>query len=226
MGISKETLVILIFLIPGFMSSALLNSLVVRRERDVLARVVEALVLSFIIYAAATLITGQSPVMLHETREGNVTTYSVTGNASFLVPVVFLAFLLPLGLGLMTTTDWHMKALRKCRITNKTSRQTTWLDVFMDQKRRVILHFSDGRRLHGWPMYYSETPEDGLLYLYDPYWFVPEENDWESLSAHGLFLVKRELIDWIEFLPGPGEWQMSATKEGEAPHEQTVPGHG
>jgi hypothetical protein len=205
------------------MSSALLDLLIVRRGKDVFARIIEALVFSFFIYAVVTVVTGQSPVLLHETKQDNVTTYSITGNASFLVPVVLLALLLPLGIGFLTTTDLHMEALRKCHITNKTSRESTWVDVFTDQKRRVILHFSDGRRLHGWPMYYSEAPEEASLYLYDPAWYVPERKDWDRLNVHGLFLVKRDLIDWIEFLPKPGEWELPATHEGEAGNEQTTP---
>ena len=92
-----------------------------------------------------------------------------------------------------------MRLLRRLKVTNKTARDTVWLDVFTDQKRYLIVNLSDGRRVFGWPMYFSDTPKEGNLYLYDPSW-ITENGDYIDLDIHGLFLVKADNIDSIEFL--------------------------
>ena len=192
-----KRLVIFIFLIPGFISSILLNTVVVRKEKDTLSKIVEALVFSLIIYTCVTAFSGQSPVFLNTAQEDQTKTYSITFNAAFLVPLVLVSIILPLFLGLLSTTDLHMKLLRGLRVTNKTARDTVWLDVFTEQKRYVIINLSDGRRVFGWPMYYSNEQEDGFVYLYNPAWLV--EGNYIDLQIHGLFLVKKGNIDSIEF---------------------------
>ncbi|MDQ1272424.1 MAG: hypothetical protein QG591_1054 [Planctomycetota bacterium] len=47
MNISIETLTIFVFLIPGFVSSLIINTIVVRKEKDNLSKIIEALIFSF-----------------------------------------------------------------------------------------------------------------------------------------------------------------------------------
>lgn len=198
MDASIEALTIFIFLIPGFVSSLLLNTVIVRKEKDTLSKIIEALVFSLIIYACVTAISGESPVFLNVTENDDKTkTYFITFNASFLIPLIAISVLLSMILGLLSTTDVHMKILRKLRITDKTARETVWLDVFTEQKRYVIVNLSDGRRVFGWPMYYSNEQEDGFLYLYNAAWV--QGSSYIDLNIHGLFLVKKGNIDSIEF---------------------------
>ena len=63
------------------------------------------------------------------------------------------------------------------------------LDVFTEQKRYVIVNLADGRRVFGWPMYYSNNPEEGCLYLYDAW--INDEGKYIDLRIHGLFLADR-----------------------------------
>lgn len=109
-----------------------------------------------------------------------------------------LALVLPLLLGLLAATDWHMKFLRWIRVTNKTARETTWLDVFSDQKRYVVVNLSGQRRIFGWPLYFSNDRDEGLLYLFDPAW-VNDDGTHTNLDVHGIFLVEPDSIESIEF---------------------------
>lgn len=198
MNISTETLTIFVFLIPGFVSSLIINTIVVRKGKDNLSKIIEALVFSFVIYVIISVILGKSPVLIQEEHVNNKTIYSITYNAKVVIPVALLSIFLPLVLGLLSTTDIHMKLLRKLKITNKTARETVWLDVFTEQKRYVIVNLADGRRVFGWPMYYSNNPEEGCLYLYDAAW-IDDKGEYIDLKIHGLFLVKKDNIESIEF---------------------------
>ena len=199
MNISYETLTVFVFLVPGFLSSIILNSVVVRREKDNLSKILEALVFSFLIYSITSMVVGESPVLLQESIETDATKYSIHYQPSPLIFAVALAILLPLIFGASVTHDFHMRMLRKLRITTKTARDNVWLDVFTDQKRYVIVNLTDGRRLFGWPMYYSNGGEEGkLLYLYNPSW-IDEEGKYIDPDMHGIFLVQKEYIQSIEF---------------------------
>lgn len=198
MNISIETLTIFVFLIPGFVSSLIINTIVVRKGKDNLSKIIEALVFSFFIYVVISMVNGENPVLIRSEQINNKTTYAISYNSNVVIPVAVLSIFLPLLLGFLSTTDIHMKLLRKLKITNKTARETVWLDVFTEQKRYVIVNLADGRRVFGWPMYYSNNPEEGCLYLYDAAW-INDEGKYIDLKIHGLFLVKKDNIESIEF---------------------------
>lgn len=200
MSITNETLNILIFLIPGFLSSIIYNTVVTRSEKEAITKIIEALTFSFINYSIVSLIFDQSPVVLGISQEGNVTKHFIEYKSSVLVPIAIFAIIIPLSLGLLTTTDILMKILRRFRITNKTARESIWLDIFTDQKRYVIVHLKDGRRIYGWPMYFSNTSNESRIYLSDPAWIDEDKADYIDLNIHGLFIVEPNFIDYIEFL--------------------------
>ncbi|MBM3333684.1 hypothetical protein FJY63_03395 [Candidatus Sumerlaeota bacterium] len=195
--ISFETLTVFVILIPGFISSVLLNTFVVRKEKDTFSKITEALVFSFAIYAAVALFVREGPVSLVAEKVGEITKYSIQCNPRVVGWVLALSVIVPFIGGFLFTTDLHMALLRKLRITGKTARETVWLDVFSDQKRFVIVNLKSGRRVFGWPMYYSNTPEEGMLYLQQPAW-IDADQQYVDLDIHGLFLVKGE-IEYIEF---------------------------
>jgi hypothetical protein len=195
--LKAETLAAFLILLPGFVSSAVLDVIVTRKSKDPFSKIIEALVLSFVIYV--TLIGAfRYPVIVipHELQKlpgalgSNI-------NVRFAVGALVLSLILPLVLGYLATSDVHMKILRYIGVTHKTSRDTTWLDVFIEQRRYVIVNLSGQRRIFGWPQYYSEEP-GGLLYLADPAW-VNEDGSYTNLDLHGIFLVEPGSIESIEF---------------------------
>jgi len=197
MNLSLEVLTTLTFLIPGFLSSAILGALVVRREKDPLGRVVEALIFSLSYYVLVTAITRDSPVFLRVEGTGNEKIYSINFNPKFTILLVLIALIAPLMLSLFLNNSWHMRLLRFLRITERSSRDTVWLDVFTEQKRYITINLVDGRRVWGWPNYYSDNRDEGMIYLYDAAWIV--DNEYQEVPGHGLFLVRKDQIDNIEF---------------------------
>ncbi|MEM1115160.1 MAG: DUF6338 family protein [Bacteroidota bacterium] len=192
MNWSSETVSVLIVLLPGFLSSAVLDALIVRKDRDLAGRVLEALVFSFLTYAIS------SALLQRDAQGASFQDTGVGFEGADLLLILGVAFVLPVLLSVSINNDLHMRVLRKIRVTSKTSRDAVWLDVFTDQEAYVIVNFKDGRRLFGWPMYYADSAEDGHLYLHDPAW-INEEGQYVEL-ARGIFIVDASIVETIEFL--------------------------
>ena len=198
MRLTAETLTLFLLLVPGFVSSAVLNAIVVRQTKGRVGHVIEALVFSFLIYACLAPFFGGSPVSVEVTTVEDRTTYRPTADPAFLISAMGLAILFALVVGASITHDFHMRILRWMRLTYRTARDSTWIDIFIDQRRYVEVAFTDGRRLFGWPLYYSNHPEEGLLYLYDAAW-IDGDGKYVDLDAHGILLTKKEDIESIVF---------------------------
>ncbi|MCY4189308.1 MAG: DUF6338 family protein, partial [Bryobacterales bacterium] len=171
MDLTTETLVLFVLLVPGFVSSAIVNAIVVRSSKGRMSHVIiEALVFSFLIYTCLAPFFAGSPVSVEVRTVEGQTTYQPHADPEFLISAIALAILLALIVGASITHDLHMRLLRWMRLTHRTARDNTWIDIFIDQRRYIEVTLTDGRRLFGWPQYYSNHPEEGLLYLYDPAW--------------------------------------------------------
>ena len=198
MRLATETLVLFFLLMPGFVSSAVLNTIVVRQTKGRVGYVIEALVFSFLIYACLAPFFGESPVNVGLTTVDGGATYRPPADPAFLICSLGLAVVFALIVGASITHDFHMRILRWMRITHRTARDNTWIDIFSDQRRYVEVTLTDGRRLFGWPLYYSNRHEEGLLYLYDPAW-INDDGKYVDLAAHGILLTKKDGIESIVF---------------------------
>jgi hypothetical protein len=150
------------------------------------------------IYAIVGALLGYAPVILQEIPNGDQKTYSVTFVNPALLILLVTSVGLPLLGALILNNDLGTKILRKLQVTTVSSRANIWLDVFSTQKCYVIVNTVDGKRIFGWPMWYSPSPEDGYLYLYNPSWIDAEQN-FIPTGLQGIFLVKKDCIDYIEF---------------------------
>ena len=195
MNITTETQAVFLLLMPGFVSSAVLNAIVVRQTKDRIASIVEALVFSFVIYGILSPF-GWSPVDLEVAITG---TYRPTVTPELLPGAIVLAVALALVLGISITNDCHMKLLRKVGVTASTARTNTWLDIFLDQRRYVMVTFTDGRRLFGWPEYYSNDTTEGLLYISRAAW-IGDDGEYTDLGVHGILLTNKDSIESIMFM--------------------------
>jgi hypothetical protein len=193
---SFDALNILIFLIPGFISANILNFIVVRKEKNDFSKVVEALIFSLVIYTVYAIIFKETPVLIQEK--------SIIFNWESLLFLSIFSVLFPLILGANITNDLLMKGARFLRITKNKSRSSVWLDVFYDFKRHVIINFENGRRIYGWPMYYSKEPDKPYVFLYNPAWVVEDEKTKEQkflkLGLEGMLITPEQKIESIEFL--------------------------
>jgi len=200
MNVTFETLAVLAILLPGFLASAILNAVIVRKPLDAFSRLLEALAFSAAIYSVPVVVVFVGGTNLGVFQSGISSGDYPAGVGYFALAVLLLTIAIPILAGASITHDVHMRLLRKLKITDKTARETVWFDVFTDiSDRYVVVNLRDGRRLLGWPQYYANTPEEGTIYLFDPYWINNNRGQNISLGRHGI-LISKEMIEMIEFV--------------------------
>lgn len=196
-----QALLALFLLLPGFVSSRISRMLNARSQQSDLERVIQALMHSFLIYVIYLGVFGASlPVDWLPAGTAN------SGN--HLQIVVFRSRLLTLGAvsiiwglvwGLIKGHDLHMRVLRRIGVTERTSRESVWNDVFLQQTGTVQVGLGDGRIALGVLNRYSDTGEEGSLFLAEASW-VSEDGAVVPIYGPGLLLTKSADIKFVMFL--------------------------
>lgn len=193
MSLTPEMMLFFFLLMPGFLASAIMNALVVRKSPDGIMLAVEALVFSFVIYVIWGVLSGHFlftvDIPNRSILRTDVSPYTLAG-------VVGLSVVLPLGWCALLTHDVPFRLLGKIGVTRRTGRGSAWLDVFVEQQRCVIVNFKDGRRLFGWPEFYSDDAKEGMLYLSSPAW-LDDDGQYTYLRMRGFLITDRESVDSI-----------------------------
>lgn len=210
MKISYEMINIIMLLIPGFLSVKIFDLFRNTDGKDNIDRLIEGLIYNLFIYVFIEYTYGWMPAF--EYKKVNETyTYAMSTDKTLISTTIILSVIIPLIWGGITHYDWHMKLLRKLRLTNKTSRQTAWDDVFSNEDRFLSLHLKDGRRIVGWPTYFSNAPDEGFIYLTQAAW-VDDNNEYIETNSHGI-LFNKEHIEFIEFMHPPKEEKVNDRQE-------------
>jgi|SRR5690606_35195619 len=196
---------------PGFLASRVLDVAITRKSDNAANRLVEALIFSFVIYALAQFFYEWAPLVTAEGSTGSHASYKFTDNYGLVAFVLGASVIVPAVVGAFIHHDWHTALFRALRITDKTSRSSVWQDVYTSEKRHVVVHLIDGRRVYGWPMYVSHDPKDSYIYLFQPAWITASNNYLET-GTHGM-LIRNDLIRVIEFMKRPEENLRKAAKE-------------
>lgn len=197
-----QALQVLTYLVPGFVASMILDALVVRQKRNDLAKVIEALAFTLVIFAI-TAIAGKSPIDISISGDKIIYQYEPSGYIWLLLVTVGL----PIVLSYLITHDLHMGLARALRMSKKTSRATVWVDVFYDLNDYITINFKDERRLVGWPRYFSHDPESQYIFLEDASWIVLEKNGdgeeievYQDIKGQGILVTANMEIESIEVM--------------------------
>lgn len=190
-----QALQILLFLIPGFLASFLLDAMANRRgPASEFGRITEALILSLIAYTPYGLLENKSPISLTE-QSGAV---QILYDGQALLLLVSICILIPILLAVLINHDLHFRLARTLRLTRRTSKSSVWFDAFHSNQSYVILDFEDGRRLYGWPTFYSDDPDVPFVYLENAHWIV--DSEFVDIGLRGILVTPQESIEFIEYL--------------------------
>ena len=202
MKLTYETVNLLMLLMPGLLSSSIFNLL--RRKVGLTAfdKIVESFLFTFIIYILLNLTYGWEP-LAQAKKVGGEVVYTFTADTCLILFTILYALFLPIFWGAIVHYDLHMRVFRKLKLTDRTSRDTAWDDVFTDEKRFLTVHLEDERRITGWPLYYSNNKDEGFLYLTQAAWLA-DDNTYIESESHGI-LIARDKVDLIEFMNKPDE---------------------
>jgi Family of unknown function (DUF6338) len=199
-GFGFETLLVLILLLPGFLASAILDALTIRKERTQLEKVIEALVFSLVVYAFWSWIVVRQPLQIEiEQINEKTTRYSLSIGPSGPLWLFVFGVLIGLTMSFLITNDLPTRLLRPLRITRASTRATVWDDVLSSIDKYVVVEFSDGRRIMGWPRFFSDTPREGSLFLQDAAW-VLDDGTTVNISGPGILITKNMIVSNVIFL--------------------------
>ena len=188
-----QTLVALLVLLPGFVSARIARAISAQAQQSELERVIEALIFSFFTYVVYIALFG--------------TALPIEWAPSFEVHrwrVVFLAGMAcVLGLiwGIVRSKDLALGFLRKWDLTERTSRESVWNDVFSSLQGTAQIGLHDGRNLIGWVGRYSDSGDERSLFLERASW-VKDDGSLVPIDGEGILLTDKAEIEYVMFLGG------------------------
>jgi hypothetical protein len=198
-NIGLQALVVLVVLLPGFLCARIVQSLCARKDQSDFDKVTEALVYSFVVYMAYSLVFRSLPVALHIEGKGEAQRYSIEFRGHLLLVLTGLASGIGLLSGYLITNDLLGEWLRKLRLTQRTSRPSVWNDTFAHYGGYAQVGLADGRQIVGWVRYYSDRPEAPSLFLEDAAWVTPD-GGYASIDGPGILLTESSGVRHVMFL--------------------------
>jgi Family of unknown function (DUF6338) len=186
-----QTLVALLILLPGFVSARLARSLSAQAQQSELERVIEALIFSFFNYVLYIAAFGTSlPIewvpsfQVHRWR---------------ILSLAVMACVLGLLWGVVRSKDLFLGLLRLWGLTERTSGESVWNDVFVSLEGTVQVGLKDGRNLVGWIGRYSDAGGERSLFLEGASW-VAADGGLVEIPGKGILLTDKSEIEYVMFL--------------------------
>lgn len=195
-----EALGVLLVLLPGFVSAHLVQLLAARRKQSELDKVIEALILSLLLYLVTLPFFRYSLPIAWRSADAN---HTGSGQIFIVWPHLAALAVLAVVLGAIYAAsinhDWLTAPFRWLKISERSARSSVWNDVFSDLEGFVQVGLSGGRSVIGWIRNYSDEDETHVLFLEDAAW-VDEEGNELPIRGPGILLSKDSGIEYVMFL--------------------------
>lgn len=199
-----QALLALLVLLPGFASARIVRMMSSSSQQTELERVIEALIFSFLTYVVYIVVFGTNlPVEWIAVQDNaELQHYSVSIHRSKVISVVGIAAALGFCWGYVKDHDLLSKQLRKWKLTERTSRDSVWNDVFLSLGGTVQVGLADGRTVMGWLARYSDRGGERSLFLERAAW-VSDDGKLIEILGSGLLLTEKSEILFVMFLDQP-----------------------
>jgi hypothetical protein len=214
MPTTAAALEILLILLPGFAAAYFVQLLAVRAKQTDLEKLIEALLFSFLIYVSYAFLRGtDTPIHFLHLPAGD----EIQVQRLNLLLVAGLTVGYALLMVLYVNKD-GARFFRRVGLTERTSRNSIWNDIFQDVQQTVDPHAGsivqveteDGRSVTGVLHYYSDSADECSVFLRQAEW-VGEDGELVPIHGPGILLTQNAKITSISFLDPPPE-----DKEGDA----------
>ncbi len=190
---SKAIIDVLTYLLPGFITAALVYTLTPAPRQIPFERVVQALIFTFLVQVivVATKVTllwaGAFVVPFAPWTEDVALTWSFVW-----------AVVLGLFVAWSANTDRIHRLLRRIGITLQTSYSSEWYGAFCQNRGFVVLHLKGERRLFGWAEEWPSTPGTGHFVVVQGEWL----DDDRRIEMKGVqrVLVRAEDVEMVELM--------------------------
>jgi len=188
-------------LFPGFLTLAIKNGLTTIKEKAGVDKIVEAIAFSLVDYGIYLLISSPLGLSLIKVQIQKEAVQFTGLNIQNIILILAIAILIGILFGTFLERGWLYKILRdKLKITYLTGRIAVWNDVFSSYRKIwVLVHLRDGRKIIGWPKYYSDDPLRRELFLANAAWMA-DDGQFTDVEGEGILITEGCGIDLIEVL--------------------------
>lgn len=192
-NLSNDIIVLLQFLLPGFVAAWMFYSLTSYPKPSQFERIVQALI--FTIFIQATVKAMEMVVSYLKSQDIDLHLPEQFGLVGSVTTALVLGFLFVL----FANNDYLHCLLRKANVTRETSYPSEWFGAFLNDITFVVLHLKDERRLYGWPKEWPSEPTSGYFVITGPTWL---NEDGSEILIPGVkhILINANDVKWVEFM--------------------------
>jgi hypothetical protein len=141
------------------------QALAVRRAQSDIEKVIESLIFSLFLYVCTLPFFGyRLPLSWQEVRPG-IGDFQLTVQWVQLSVLSIASLVFGIAYAASINHDWIMRFFRWIRVTDRTSKNTIWNDVFGQIGGWVQVGLTDAVIVKGWLAYYSDNPERHRCFL-------------------------------------------------------------
>lgn len=191
--IDTELIVLLKFLLPGFVAAWVFYALSSYPKQSQFERIVQALIFTILVEGISYIF---KCLLLKIGESFSLGAWQY--NSDFI-----LSLLCAIGFGLVisffSNNDKFHAVLRKLNITRETSYASEWFGTFSSNITYVVLHLTDGRRIYGWPIEWPTEPEKGHFVLAQACW-LDANNSEIALDGVESILIRGSDVYMVEFM--------------------------
>ena len=198
------------FLFPGFVAIILFKALTETREIDRLELVVYALCLTVAGNFLTEIIVGKQidyAIDISELKQGSISGSII--NIEAVIYSTLFSMVIAVTFSLLYSYGLIFAVLQKLKLTKKTGRINVWHDVFTEFRGQwVEVVYRDGKRILGWPQFYSTHEESFELFVADATWLLPVvETESDTQGTPSGKVENFQLSGWIRSdVDGPGTY--------------------
>lgn len=196
--------VVMLVLFPGFLGLKMLEAITDYRHRtefDKLGVVVGFSLVVYIVYYGIALGCGLPQVpAAYKTDSFNINGWSV-------LIITFLAFVVPLAVGIFMNKGWLVRVNYRNWIADRDigGPASVWTGSFFDYNNKwVRVHLQDGSILEGAVAWYSDNGEEHEVFLGSASICSPS-GAWTGVKGPGVLVGKDAPVTFIEFLDSEEE---------------------
>ena len=168
MDLPSQTIInVLTFLLPGFITAALLYSLTPRPRPIPFERLVQALIFTVVIQGAVSGV--ESSLVMLGKQIGSIGTWT---QQTALGWSIVLAVLMAGVVAWLDNYDRLHTLWRRLGITHQTSFPSEWFGTLSQHNGYIVLHLGGNRRLFGWPAEWPNQPDQGHFVMAEAEWLL------------------------------------------------------
>lgn len=188
-----QSIAALVYLMPGFLAAWVYFGLTSHPKPPQFERVIQALVLTFVIHAITPALRWSSLGL------GQVVSLGPWTVGSERLAQLVAAMVIGITFAILTNSDSVHSRLRSLRLTTRTSHPSEWYAVLATHVSYTVLQLHDGRRLYGWPKEWPLTPNGGHFYIMEPSWILDDGTTIELPPLDGILIAASD-VQWVEIL--------------------------